>query len=557
MVSFNVLSLFSSGEQGAWYDPSDFSTMFQDSAGTTPVTAVEQPVGLILDKSKGLALGNELVTNGDFSSDTWWSKSGTTISGGSANWSAAAANSWVGRTTALLTVGSVYQVTWTITSISAGGLRLHDGSLYWTTQTAPGTYTETFRTTGTNFYIISTGASTTASVDNVSIKLVSGNHASQATSTSRPVLSARVNLLTYSEDLSNVAWSKDNTTVSANSTTAPDGQTTADTLTASALLSIHRVISAAVTVASGVGCTHSVCLKAGTHSFAQIHDGASASYFANFNLSAGTVGTVTGCTATMVPLGNGWYRCSIAMTLNAANPILCVGIISSATAARNESWTTAGTETIYLWGADLRVTNDGVGIPAYQRINAATDYDTSNFPMYLNFDGVDDSLATASINFSATDKMSVFAGVRKLSDANTAIVAELSANSTSTDGSFALYAPAVGTFPRYDFYSRGTATSFAVTTSSFASPISNVVTGIGDISSPNAVIRVNGATIQQVSTTQGTGNFGNHALNVGRRAGTSLPYNGRLYSLIIRGATTNADQISRTETWVNNITKAY
>ena len=35
----------------AWYDPSDLSTMFQDAAGTTPVTAAGQPVGLILDKS--------------------------------------------------------------------------------------------------------------------------------------------------------------------------------------------------------------------------------------------------------------------------------------------------------------------------------------------------------------------------------------------------------------------------------------------------------------------------------------------------------------------------
>lgn len=48
---FSPLSLFANGEQGVWYDPSDFTTMFQDSAGTTPVTAVEQPVGRILDKS--------------------------------------------------------------------------------------------------------------------------------------------------------------------------------------------------------------------------------------------------------------------------------------------------------------------------------------------------------------------------------------------------------------------------------------------------------------------------------------------------------------------------
>ena len=56
-----VQGLFSKDEQGGWYDPSDRATMFQDAAGTTPVTAVEQPVGLVLDKSKGLVLGPELA----------------------------------------------------------------------------------------------------------------------------------------------------------------------------------------------------------------------------------------------------------------------------------------------------------------------------------------------------------------------------------------------------------------------------------------------------------------------------------------------------------------
>lgn len=40
-----------SENNGAWFDPSDLSTLYQDAAGTTPVTAVEQPVGLMLDKS--------------------------------------------------------------------------------------------------------------------------------------------------------------------------------------------------------------------------------------------------------------------------------------------------------------------------------------------------------------------------------------------------------------------------------------------------------------------------------------------------------------------------
>jgi hypothetical protein len=49
--AFSPLSLFASGEQGAWYDPSDLTTLFQDSAGLTPVTAVGQFVGRINDKS--------------------------------------------------------------------------------------------------------------------------------------------------------------------------------------------------------------------------------------------------------------------------------------------------------------------------------------------------------------------------------------------------------------------------------------------------------------------------------------------------------------------------
>ena len=40
-----------SENNGAWFDPSDLSTLYQDAAGTIPVTAVEQPVGKMLDKS--------------------------------------------------------------------------------------------------------------------------------------------------------------------------------------------------------------------------------------------------------------------------------------------------------------------------------------------------------------------------------------------------------------------------------------------------------------------------------------------------------------------------
>lgn len=47
---FSPLDLFSGGEEGFWLDPSDLSTMWQDSGATTPAV-VGQPVGRINDKS--------------------------------------------------------------------------------------------------------------------------------------------------------------------------------------------------------------------------------------------------------------------------------------------------------------------------------------------------------------------------------------------------------------------------------------------------------------------------------------------------------------------------
>lgn len=59
-LGYLVQKLFGSGEQGFTQDPYDYSGLFQDYGGITPVTIPGQPVGLILDKSKGATLGNDL-----------------------------------------------------------------------------------------------------------------------------------------------------------------------------------------------------------------------------------------------------------------------------------------------------------------------------------------------------------------------------------------------------------------------------------------------------------------------------------------------------------------
>ena len=76
VLNFNPLSLFAGGKQGVWYDPSDKSTLFQDVAGTVPVTKDGDPVGLMLDKSQGLGvnlwsdINVSIVNNNNNSTDT-------------------------------------------------------------------------------------------------------------------------------------------------------------------------------------------------------------------------------------------------------------------------------------------------------------------------------------------------------------------------------------------------------------------------------------------------------------------------------------------------------
>src|SRR3989304_1071500 len=83
------------------------------------------------------------------------------------------------------------------------------------------------------------------------------------------------------------------------------------------------------------------------------------------------------------------------------------------------------------------------------RLNATTG------AYYLETDGVDDGMQTNSIDFTGTDKVSLFAGVRKLSDAAIGTVVELSTDAGSMAGSFALQAPPATLGGTYGFYSRG------------------------------------------------------------------------------------------------------
>jgi len=407
-----------------------------------------------------------------------------------------------------------------------------------------------------------------------------GNNATQSTAGNRPELSARVNSLTKTEQFNDTGvWTLENIKAFgsgsvANATTAPDGTVTADNIVASATSGAHDVYSVAVTAATGVSYTTSICVKADNYNYYYITQSRSSNNYSTavFDLTSGTTATQTSngsssgaiVSTSKTDLGNGWFRLSLTAYATGTQIRHTGGFASAATgntfdAGGNVTFSAAGTESVYVWGADLRVSNDGVGLPVYQRVNTATDYAVTGFPYYLRFDGTDDSMATASINFTSTDKMTVFGGVRKLSDAATQFIAETSASASANNGAFGLAGPvAFGLDYKYAYNSRGTVNSGVSTTSTlYAAPISSVLSGLSDISNDVATLRINGIQIASSSSDQGTGNYGTYPLYIGARESTSFFLNGRLYSLIVRGAASTSDQISATEAWVNTKTKAY
>jgi hypothetical protein len=184
-LAYSPLSLFAAGEQGYWLDASDFSTMFQDDAGTTPVTAVGQSVRRILDKSQG-GPGPELVTLSALSGTSDWA-----FSGGA--WVLTNASNNLQRLEfANLIVGRTYRVSVTVTAISTGSLTFRHPTnataAFGPAMSAPGTYTVEFIATGVSVFVRNSVAGQDATVSAVSIREIPGNHFTQANVANAPLL---------------------------------------------------------------------------------------------------------------------------------------------------------------------------------------------------------------------------------------------------------------------------------------------------------------------------------------------------------------------------------
>jgi hypothetical protein len=162
----------------------------------------------------------------------------------------------------------------------------------------------------------------------------------------------RTNLLTYSAEFDNAAWTKSGTcSITANSTTSPDGTTTADTLTVAAL-GPNR-IEANFTPSISTTYTFSIFIKAGDVNGVTVRlfftGGVTVDTYSDYIFSSNTFQNTVGVGIfSSILLQNGWRRLTIicASGNNGVNVSVRVGgLVGTA-----QTGTTS-----YIWGAQCEV----------------------------------------------------------------------------------------------------------------------------------------------------------------------------------------------------------
>ena len=168
---------------------------------------------------------------------------------------------------------------------------------------------------------------------------------------------ARTNLQLRSEEFDNTGtWSRTGlSTVTANSSVAPDGLTTADTLVEDASTGNHRVFATTSSLAASTSYSLSVYVKASTRTIVRVEVRDSVGAFAAqaFNLITQAITSAGSGTGAITALGDGWFRCTITGTSSVLGGLGTV-LIYSMQVVGNATYTgTNGTSAILLWGAQL------------------------------------------------------------------------------------------------------------------------------------------------------------------------------------------------------------
>ena len=330
----------------------DFDTIaeqFTFTRGSEATFVNEQ--GLIESTNQ---IGPELVTNGDFATDSDWNKgSGWSISGGKAN--ANTVGSFVNLRTnsSVVEPSKIYDVSFDVSNYTQGSVRLSFIQSVATSQvSANGTYTARLvaSSAGSSQVYIQGINSFIGSIDNVSVKEVT-----TATNTPRIDYSTgekafllepqSTNLITYSEDFgSGSGWVKFASGISF------DANTT-ETLSPQGLYNATKIISSVNNEQQAIYKSYSIATPtiscyAKAAEFDTFNLKTSGGVSCNFTLTGdGEIGYNTNTSAKSIEyLGNGWYRCSISSSTNSTYAWISIdgGSIQG-----------DGTSGIYIWGAQL------------------------------------------------------------------------------------------------------------------------------------------------------------------------------------------------------------
>jgi hypothetical protein len=167
----------------------------------------------------------------------------------------------------------------------------------------------------------------------------------------------RTNLYSRSQEFNDSFWTKSRVTISQDVGLAPDGTLTMDKLIEDTTASNSHLLSATVSVTSGVIYTQTIYAKAGERTwFLMLFPSAQfgVNYLAYFNLETGTVGTVSsGATASITHVGNGIYRCALTPPAATSTGSATITAARLATGDAAPTYTGDGVSGIYIWGAQF------------------------------------------------------------------------------------------------------------------------------------------------------------------------------------------------------------
>jgi hypothetical protein len=162
----------------------------------------------------------------------------------------------------------------------------------------------------------------------------------------------RTNVITFSEQFDNAAYTKTNVSVTANTSVSPDGYTNADTILSTA--ASPRLLSPTFTF--GAATNVSIFVKYVSQQFVQLFGAGAFGDFANFDIQNATLGTSGASTANakIENYGNGWLRISATFSGFAGNTTARIGFTASSSAGWNDL-DTAFSKSVLAYGFQAEV----------------------------------------------------------------------------------------------------------------------------------------------------------------------------------------------------------